>query len=63
METAWAAATVALVEFMFLKNGDLAKSGVRTLNFRIENFRLIKKLLDERPWEAALRDNRAGSSF
>ena len=46
----------ALVEFMILRNVDLAKSGVRTLKFRRANFRLCKELLDEISWEEVLRD-------
>ena len=34
----------------------LAKSGVRTLNFKRMNFRLFKELLEEVFWETVLRD-------
>jgi len=42
-------------EFVVLRNGGLAKSRVRTLNFRRANFQLFKELLDEIPWEAFFR--------
>ena len=42
---------------MILRNAGLAKSAVRTLNFRKTNFRLFKELLDEIPWESVLRDS------
>ena len=45
----------ALVGFVISGNVGLAKSGVRTLNFRRANFRLFKELLDEIPWETVLR--------
>jgi len=46
----------ALVEFAILRNMGLAKSGVRTLNFRRVNFRLLKVLLDEISWEEVFRN-------
>ena len=45
----------ALVEFVILKNAGLAKSRVRTLNFRRANFWLLKKLLCGIPWESVLK--------
>jgi len=41
----------ALVEFVISRNVDLAKSGVRTLNFRRANFKLFKELLAEISWD------------
>ena len=46
----------SLVEFMILRNAGLAKSGVRTLNFRRANFKLFKELLAKIPWNAVLKD-------
>lgn len=45
----------ALVEFVILRNTGLTKSRTRTLCFRRANFRLLKELLDEIPWENILR--------
>ena len=45
-----------LVKFMISMNMGLAKSGVRTLNFRRVNFRLLKVLLDEISWEEVFRN-------
>jgi len=45
-----------LAELVITRSMILAKSGVRTLNFRRANFRLFKELLDEIPWETVLRD-------
>jgi len=42
--------------FMILRNMGLAKSGVRTLNFRKANFRLFEVLLDGISWEKNLKD-------
>jgi len=38
---------------------DLAKCKVRALNLGRVNFRLLKELLDEVPWEAVFRDKGA----
>jgi len=46
----------ALVEFVILRNMGLAKSRVRTLNFKKVEFCLIKELIREIPWAAVLRD-------
>lgn len=48
-----------LVELMTLRNVGLHKSRVRTLNFKIAYFRLLKKLLDEIFLEDVLRDKEA----
>lgn len=45
-----------LVKFMISMNMGLAKSGVRILNFRRENIRLFKELLDENPWETVPKE-------
>ena len=37
---------------------DLAKSRIRTLNFRSVNFWLFKELLNKVPWETFLRNTR-----
>jgi len=39
----------ALVEFVILRNAFLAKSRVRTLNFRRAKFHLLRELLDGIP--------------
>ena len=44
-----------LAEFVILRNMGLAKSGVRTLNFRRAKF-MFKGFLDEMSWEKVLRD-------
>jgi len=44
-----------LVEFVILRNAGLAKSRVRTLNFRREKFQLLKQLLDGISWETLLK--------
>ena len=41
----------ALMEFVILKNGGLAKSRVRTLCFRKAKFWLLKELLDGITWD------------
>ncbi|KFR07546.1 hypothetical protein Y956_13252, partial [Nipponia nippon] len=41
----------------------LAKSKVRTLNFRKANFQLFKELVNKTPWETALRDKGAEHSY
>ena len=41
---------------MIPRNVNLAKSGVKTLNFKRVNFRLFKELLNEIFWEEVLRD-------
>ena len=43
-----------LVEFVILRNVGLAKSRVRTPNFREVNLRLLKELLYGISWESAL---------
>ena len=56
----------ALVELVILGNARLAKSRVRTLNFRKANFQLIKELLGGISWEnvfEGLKQNRASSSL
>ncbi len=45
----------ALVEFVILRNAGLAKSRVRTLNFRRAKFWLLKELLDGISWETVLK--------
>lgn len=45
-----------LVELVIFRNVGLAEYGVRTLNFRRANFRLLKELLDEIPRETVLTD-------
>lgn len=50
-----------LVEFMILRNTNLAKTKVRTLNFRRVNFQLFKELVDGIPWE--LRDRGTKQSW
>ena len=52
-----------LVEFMILRNTNLAKIKVRTPTFRRENFQLFKELVDGDPWKLPLgieENNRAG---
>jgi len=46
----------ALVESAVLKVTSQAKSKVSTLNFRKANLQLFKELVNESPWETALRD-------
>ncbi|KAM9168311.1 very low-density lipoprotein receptor-like [Mergus octosetaceus] len=41
----------------------LAKSKVRTLNFRRANFQLFKELVDEIPWDTVLRDRGSDQSW
>lgn len=41
---------------VILRNMGLAKSRVRTLNFKKVEFCLIKELIREIPWAAVLRD-------
>lgn len=43
-----------MVEFVFLRRIGLAKSEVRTLNFRRANSRLFKRSLAEIPWETKI---------
>lgn len=50
-----------LVEFMILRNTNLARTKVRTLNFRRVNFQLFKELVDGIPWE--LRDRGTKQSW
>ena len=45
-----------LVELVIFRNVGLAEYGVRTLNFRRANFRLLKELLDEIPRETVFTD-------
>lgn len=52
----------ALAEFVILRNMCLAKSKVRTLNFQRMNFQLSIDLVDEIPWNTALRDKNAEQS-
>lgn len=47
----------ALVKFMILRNASMAKSRVRTLNFRKGNFRLFEELLDGVCREILLRED------
>ena len=53
----------ALVEFTVLRDMGQAKSKVRTLNFRQEDFQLFKELVKRTPWETALRDKGAEQSW
>jgi len=53
----------ALVELMKMRNVGLAKSRIRTLNFRRKTFRLFKELLDENPRETLLRDKGTEQSW
>ena len=46
----------ALVEFVISRYMGLAKSKVRTLNFRKANFQLFKELVDNILLDAVLRD-------
>ena len=46
----------ALVEFVILRDVDLAKGGVKTLNFGRANFKLFNGLLAKIPWDAVLKD-------
>lgn len=46
----------ALIEFVIQRNIGLAKSVVRTLNFRRAKFQLLKELLDEISCVAVLRE-------
>lgn len=41
----------ALAGFVISRNMGVAKSKVRTLNFKTVNFQLFKELVDEIPWE------------
>jgi len=41
----------ALVDFVIRRNAGLARSRVKTLNFRRANFRLLKELLGGISWE------------
>jgi len=43
---------------MILRNMGLAKSKIRSLNFRRANFPIFKELLDGILWETVLRDKR-----
>ena len=52
-----------LLEFVILKNVDLAKSGVRTLNFKRAIFSYFKELSDEICWEEVLRDKGVEESW
>ena len=45
----------ALVEFVIWRSAGLAKSRVRTLNFRRVKFWLLKELLSGIPWETVLK--------
>jgi len=47
----------ALIELVILRNTGLAKGGIRTLDFRRGNFKLLKRLLGEISRERVLRDN------
>ena len=53
----------ALVEFTIFRDTGHMKSGVKMLNFRRANFQLFKGLVDENPWETALRDKGAEQSW
>jgi len=53
----------ALVEFVTSRNVSLAKSGVRTLNFRRDNFKLFKELLAQIPWDAVPKDKDVEESW
>ena len=48
LEAVWAVATMPWLSFD-LKDMSLAKSGVRTMNFRRVEFWLFKKILDKIP--------------
>ena len=50
LEAVWAAATKPLVKLVILRKMGLAKSKVRTLNFRRADLWLLKELLDEISW-------------
>ena len=45
-----------VVELVISRNVSLAKSGVRSMNFKRTNIKLFKELLYEIPWETVLRD-------
>lgn len=55
-EVAWAASNPVLAEYMISRNEALAKSGIRTLNFRRADFQLFKEFLDGIPWKTLFRD-------
>lgn len=46
-----------MIEFLVSRSVGLAKSRVRTLNFKRANIRLLKELLDDIPWETILVDS------
>jgi len=52
----------ALVEFVISRNVGLAKSGVRTLNFRRVDFRLFKEFA-KISWDAVLKDKDVEESW
>lgn len=52
-----------LVEFVIPINIGLAKTEVRTLDIRRENFSLFKELLDKSSWETLLSDNGTEQSW
>lgn len=53
----------ALIQFVILRDVSLAKSKVRTFNFRRANFQLFKKLVDEIPWDTVLRERGSDQSW
>ena len=53
----------APVEFVISRDMGLAKSKVKTLNFRRANFHLFKELVDEIPRDTVLRDRGSDQSW
>ena len=52
-----------LVGFILLRDMGKARSIVRILNYRKDNFKLYKEVLRRTPWETALRDKGAQQSW
>jgi len=53
----------ALVELMLLREMEITKSIVRTLNFRRANLQLFKEIVRRTPWETVLRDRGTEQSW
>jgi len=52
-----------LVDFTVLRDTGKARTRVRTLNFRKDDFQLFQELVSRTPWETVLRDRGAEQSW